>query len=298
LHALPAVAGALQDTKVLQFLQDTLREEWQTLDPAKYVQKWARDAMATEGYERVVYHIAIALRGVVQRQRDTLENRIQSDMPWLMRQALGDSVAHKVATGLEKWAEALGDPNSPERATFDQSLKAWIVRLKPDSADAQGLRSIFQGMLDDLAAGDGLQYMWQKIIDLIENAAQQAQLAEKNSKGGQYHDSQKNGMAVRMLQIFAKHLANTPDIRQKLNSFAENRLITFAEHPSTRHFVAGHLQAYIESWNDKNLVETLEPAVGKDLQLIRINGTVLGGILGGFLFALHQVLPMLMAYIF
>ena len=55
----------------------------------------------------------------------------------------------------------------------------------------------------------------------------------------------------------------------------------------------GQIGAYIaqrvESWESRELVEQLEQSVGKDLQYIRINGTLVGGLVGLVLHALTQL---------
>jgi uncharacterized membrane-anchored protein YjiN (DUF445 family) len=56
----------------------------------------------------------------------------------------------------------------------------------------------------------------------------------------------------------------------------------------------GQIGAYIaqrvENWESRELVEQLEQSVGKDLQYIRINGTLVGGLVGLALHALTQLL--------
>ncbi|HCA00168.1 MAG TPA: DUF445 domain-containing protein, partial [Pseudomonas sp.] len=55
----------------------------------------------------------------------------------------------------------------------------------------------------------------------------------------------------------------------------------------------GQIGAYIaqrvENWESRELVEQLEQSVGKDLQYIRINGTLVGGLVGLVLHALTQL---------
>jgi uncharacterized membrane-anchored protein YjiN (DUF445 family) len=51
-----------------------------------------------------------------------------------------------------------------------------------------------------------------------------------------------------------------------------------------------HIAQTIKDWDDRQLVEELELSVGRDLQFIRINGTVVGGIAGLALHALRVLL--------
>ena len=54
--------------------------------------------------------------------------------------------------------------------------------------------------------------------------------------------------------------------------------------------VTEHIAQTIKDWDDRQLVDELELSVGRDLQFIRINGTVVGGIAGLALHALRLIL--------
>ncbi|MFL6676856.1 MAG: DUF445 family protein, partial [Burkholderiaceae bacterium] len=55
--------------------------------------------------------------------------------------------------------------------------------------------------------------------------------------------------------------------------------------------VTTHIAQTIKDWDDRQLVEQLELGVGRDLQFIRINGTIVGGIAGLVLHALRLLFP-------
>jgi uncharacterized membrane-anchored protein YjiN (DUF445 family) len=51
------------------------------------------------------------------------------------------------------------------------------------------------------------------------------------------------------------------------------------------------IEKTVSGWSESQIVSTLEPAVGRDLQFIRINGTIVGGLAGLVIYALSLVLP-------
>ncbi|WP_297485682.1 DUF445 family protein, partial [Ferrovum sp.] len=57
--------------------------------------------------------------------------------------------------------------------------------------------------------------------------------------------------------------------------------------------VTEHIASTVKSWDDRALVREMERSVGKDLQFIRINGTLVGGVVGVLLYALTTTLPWL-----
>jgi uncharacterized membrane-anchored protein YjiN (DUF445 family) len=51
------------------------------------------------------------------------------------------------------------------------------------------------------------------------------------------------------------------------------------------------IEKTVSGWSESQIVSTLEPDVGRDLQFIRINGTIVGGLAGLVIYALSLVLP-------
>ncbi len=58
-----------------------------------------------------------------------------------------------------------------------------------------------------------------------------------------------------------------------------------------RSSVTEHIASTMKSWDERHLVEQLELGVGRDLQYIRFNGTLVGGLIGLILHALSIWLP-------
>ena len=50
------------------------------------------------------------------------------------------------------------------------------------------------------------------------------------------------------------------------------------------------IEKTVSSWTEKQIVQTLEPAVGRDLQFIRINGTIVGGLAGLAIYGISQLI--------
>jgi len=82
----------------------------------------------------------------------------------------------------------------------------------------------------------------------------------------------------RVLQSMVDTLSASSSLQRKLNRFIRSILSTLVGQDST--FVADLISKTIDSWDTKTLVGKLEEQVGADLQYIRINGTLVGGLVG------------------
>ncbi|MBW9247837.1 MAG: DUF445 family protein, partial [Acidithiobacillus ferriphilus] len=80
-------------------------------------------------------------------------------------------------------------------------------------------------------------------------------------------------------------------LRDALNGYLEDSARRLA--PALRDGLAEHIEATIHAWPDRDMVLLLEEGVGTDLQYIRVNGTLVGGMIGIAIHALALVVPLL-----
>ena len=59
--------------------------------------------------------------------------------------------------------------------------------------------------------------------------------------------------------------------------------------PGVQDQVSGFIAGIIGGWDERTLVEKIELRIGRDLQFVRVNGTLVGFIVGGVLYALTQL---------
>ena len=83
-------------------------------------------------------------------------------------------------------------------------------------------------------------------------------------------------------------LAANPALRDSLNEHIERTVEGLA--PQLRDGLSEHIAGTVRAWRDEDLVREIEHSVGRDLQFIRLNGTLVGGLIGLALYALTHIL--------
>jgi uncharacterized membrane-anchored protein YjiN (DUF445 family) len=77
---------------------------------------------------------------------------------------------------------------------------------------------------------------------------------------------------------FAQALGSDPALRDSINEHMRDALKALA--PELREGIAKHIATTVRQWDDATLVRDVELNIGRDLQFIRVNGTLVGGAVG------------------
>lgn len=216
--------------------------------------------------ERTRIFIADTIVQWLKREHPLKEKMLPSD--WL-----GGKGADVIAEALESvLADIAHNPQHRLREAFDASIQQLIERLKTDPAYAEKGEQLRQYMLSDPKLAQYLHDMWSRARSKL-----QADLADSNSWVARKLAS--------MGQWLGHSLANDPGLRDSMNARLERWAEALA--PEMSQFIAKHIQDTVQRWDAQELSALVEHHIGKDLQFIRINGTLVGGVIGLVLFGFN-----------
>jgi len=187
---------------------------------------------------------------------------------------IADGLADKLAASvLGELREVLAEPEHPVRARYERWLAEFIERLRHDEPLIQAFERVKERAIADPAMLDYVAGVWADLKRLLKEdlASEDSLLARHLAQG---------------LRDFGARLAADAGLRAALNEHllaASGQLAA-----SLRQGVTVHISQTIKAWDDRQLTHELELSVGRDLQFIRLNGTLVGGLVGVLLYALRQ----------
>jgi uncharacterized membrane-anchored protein YjiN (DUF445 family) len=104
-------------------------------------------------------------------------------------------------------------------------------------------------------------------------------------------DSRLNAGVEQASAWLSEELLAHPDMRASLNQHLAGMARTLA--PAFSSFFTRHISDTVKAWDDKDMSRQIELNIGKDLQFIRVNGTLVGGMIGLLLYACSQTMAWL-----
>jgi uncharacterized membrane-anchored protein YjiN (DUF445 family) len=188
----------------------------------------------------------------------------------------GADIAVRLAADI--LAKVNGDPDHPLRNNFDRFTHGFVERLKSDPEFHEKGEEIKRYLLGDDTLNAYLKTLWDDLKAWLKRDlhSEQSVLHQRVVATGAW---------------VGKTLADDARLRQSLNEHLESAARSAA--PDFAQFLTRHISDTVRNWDSKEMSQQIELNIGKDLQFIRINGTIVGGLIGVVLFLVSH-LPRLM----
>ena len=275
-----AALEMVQDRQVERFLTQAFKALLAQVD----LPRAAADLLSgltKDGRHQAVLDDVLARVSGVLREAETHVLIAQTIVLWLKREHplkekmlptdwLSDKGASAIAGALDSLLQDIAsNPEHHMRKAFDASVDRLVTRLQSDPAMSERAERLRHYLLHDEKLAGYLRALW-----LGLRAKLQADLANEHSQVAR--------KTAAMGRWLGQSLAHDEALRRSMNERLKRWAQALA--PDVSQFLAQHIADTVRRWDARELSELIELHIGKDLQYIRINGTVVGGAVGLVLF--------------
>ncbi|HEY6869547.1 MAG TPA: DUF445 domain-containing protein [Novosphingobium sp.] len=219
--------------------------------------------------ESLVRWAGFALEANEGLVRELIHRRANAVLRWT---GLDERLANSVLDGLYKLlAEVIVDPAHPLRGKIEEGLQGLAHDLTHDPAMRARVERAKREVLANPALAEWWQGVWERIrLRLIA-------LARDPAAGT-------SGQVREALADLGRALRDDPALQVQINRLARRTAVGLATRYGAQ--IVRLVSETVKRWDATTVTERLEGAVGRDLQFIRINGTLVGGLFG---LAIHAV---------
>lgn len=216
------------------------------------------------------------LERLLEENKEELRERVEQEIPWWIPSPIDDKIYRKIVNGTESaMHEVRLDPEHPIRQRFDELVDLSLEKLKTSPELISRGEALKGELLGSEAMDSFSKRLWQDLKQSLLPPASggRADLAPA---------------IERAIVRFGETLRRDEALLLRVNDWAERGIVAAAE--SYRHEVAHLIANTVAQWDPDDTSRKIELQVGKDLQFIRINGTVVGGLVGLLLHAVSHLL--------
>jgi uncharacterized membrane-anchored protein YjiN (DUF445 family) len=269
LRLLPEAVSATETSGLMNFVTRRVTAQLQSIDLAPLAAGTLRAFVQERRHQGLLDDI---LRVVDQslKQPETMamvREKVRGELPTLLRLYRADKyVVNKiVASATSFFDEVRNDPAHPFRGEFDRMVLSFVDRLGSDPAYAGRI----DGLKRDLLARP-------ELADLARNIWSNAQSFIERSVSGESQVLQQH--LARMFIAAGEALAGDNELRGEINQGFVAVLRSFVADQKSG--VSSFISDQVKAWDMGQLISLIEINIGRDLQYIRFNGSLIGGLAG------------------
>jgi uncharacterized membrane-anchored protein YjiN (DUF445 family) len=229
--------------------------------------------------------LRLAARAVAEHEA-YIRERIAAESPWWVPGAVEDKIHEKVVDALEHTlAEVSQNPDHPLRARFDHAVATFAERLRTSPETIARAEAIKEELLAHPAVRDYAGSVW---TDVKARLARYAEVPTEAADGTDGDAAAVAPTAVeRGLVRVGEALLADAALQAKVDGWVREAVLFAVEQYRAE---AGQLiETTVAAWDPNATSRRIETQIGRDLQFIRINGTLVGGLVGLALYALGQL---------
>jgi uncharacterized membrane-anchored protein YjiN (DUF445 family) len=264
--------GALHEARVRKFIGRLGSRQLADLDLAPLLGKTIEWLIQDGRHQEMLTQSLRFALVTVHDNRANIREAVQEESPWWLPGFVDDRIVVQMLDRIETLLLEMSlDDDHPLRGDFDRWLQRWTDALQ----NTEEYRRWGQKLKNEMLANEGLQdYLFGLWADLVAGLEADLQNPESRFR-------EELGRSAANL---ARELETDREMQDWANSWMVELAVATVD--ENRLSIASLISDTVRSWDAGETSRRIEGAIGRDLQFIRVNGTLVGGLVG---LALHAV---------
>lgn len=276
---LPDAVDAAENSGLRGFLARQLVARMQSVDIAPLAAGTLRAFVRQGRHRSLLDDVLLAIHKAINEPEilEAIRAKIRDELPTILRWYRADAfVMKKVAASATAFFEDVrANPDHPFRGELDRLVLSFVDKLEHEPLYASRIEELKRELMSRPEVGRLAQSLWSGIRDFVA----------RNANGET--DVLQRQLAGAFMQV-GRQLASDAEMRGEINQGMVAVLRSFiAEQKSG---VSTFIADQVKAWDMRQLIALIETNIGKDLQYIRFNGTLIGGLAGVTLHAIEMLI--------
>lgn len=272
--ALAAGARALKDEDVEELIHSAVVKKVEDTPVAPLLGNVLGLLTADNRHQEILDEAIKLMARAVTENRQIIRDRIEAESPWWLPDPVEEKIYEKIVAAIETTLRQIrDDPAHPMRARFDEAIATFVDNLHNSPATIAKAEHIKQEMLDAAAMRRFSASLWEDAREALIRHAENPQSATPDA-------------IERAIARLGETLLSDPVLLEKIDKWISAVAALVVDR--FRDDIADLIADTVESWDPEVTSNRIELAVGRDLQFIRINGTLVGGLVGLLIYVVSK----------
>ena len=265
-NVLSDIVVKLDDEAVVNFISEKVEDIAGSLKVNAIIGNGIDYLLNKNDHQRLITSLSSQIKNYIVENQKIVSDRVEKESFFFIPKSVDEKIAEKITKGLSNYfLEIEEDINHPLRKEITDKIFEFSNELKTERRWEDEFGEIKNEFLKSNKLKNYAQEIWQSVKNSLLNELQS-------------DDSKLKIYIKKNLNQLVDNLQNDQVFQDKINHWVRLTAYKYIL-KNTKNF--GELiSTTVGNWEGKDLSKKLELEVGKDLQFIRINGTVVGGLVG------------------
>ena len=264
---LPQLLDAVEDEDVSRFISEQLLTRVGEIEAAPLAGEVLGMLTDHNRHQEIMDALLKSAFQLLGEYDGMIRQKITENTAWLFRKFALDAVVAKtlLSAAEQQLKEVSEDPAHPWRLRFDAAVRDFVVKLTTSPEYLARGEQLKAELLQHPAVRTYVGGLWGEIKRAVRRDAAGA-------------GSKLRERVAAVILGFADALLADDALRRKVNAWAKATIVRTVT--SRRREVGLLIAETMRRWDARTFTEKIEQQVGNDLQYIRLNGTIIGGLAG------------------
>jgi uncharacterized membrane-anchored protein YjiN (DUF445 family) len=278
-RGLSGAVGVLRDDDVQALVDRGIVSRLRRMQAAPLMARLF-ELLTTGGRHQALLDDALRLAAKFLYENEAMiRERVKAESPWWVPGAVDSRVGDKIVSGVEKTLVAVAaDPDHPLRQRYDEAVDRFVLSLRENPETIARFEQIKLDVLAHPGVADFSREVWGDVKGRIASYAEQVADDAENEPD----------QLEQWLAGLGRTVLQDPVLSAKVNGWIVEMVAYAVE--QAREEVATLISTTVAAWDAQATSRKIELQIGRDLQFIRINGTLVGGLVGLILYAVGLLL--------
>lgn len=264
--SLRGVLDVLDDEGISRSIEATVERRIRATPVAPLVGRAVDLAIEGDHHQRILDSTIPAVSRFLDDHRSTLRQRLQHESPWWVPEPVDDRIFGKIFDGVQRFlTDVATDPRHEVRRSIDARFALFAQRLRDDPELVRKGEELKDEILAHPDVRAWISSLWGEMKRSLESATGDP-------------DSELRRRLATSLQGVGERLRDDAELQAKVDRWALSVGGYLVD--NYRGEVSHLIATTVERWDGASTSRRMELQVGRDLQFIRINGTIVGGLAG------------------
>ncbi|PXY42992.1 DUF445 domain-containing protein [Flavobacterium hydrophilum] len=265
-NVIPGILKAIKDEDIKRFIQVQFKEKLEGVNFGNWVAVALEPLQKGDLKDQMLTNLLEVMSSELTNNKDLIRQKVKASTPFLSFGLADKSITEGVFNGLQDFLNEAKNPDSEVRIKIDEYIFNFLEKVKNSEEMRTKINDMILNFVGKKEVQDYINGIWDEI---------KLSITTDLEKGD---DSSIKKSVSNLIQVFGNGLKEDAVMSNKINNFIKIDLLSVLM--NNKKVIGDLISSTVKSWDGKEVSEKLELEIGKDLQYIRINGTLVGGFIG------------------